>query len=142
MSPPQAKGMSHHLPDNHETARDLSDGGGSEEVQDGVGGADTCKLILDIGAHHLEEECAIRGMKGSGTPFSSLDSVSIENSASVCLLAWHLVVFSSSLRPSETVAWFCDAVEATTCTATVLRLCGNRDSHSIPSSFTTASDSA
>ena len=43
-----------HLPDHHETTGDLSDGRGSEEVQDGVGGADTCKLVLDVGAHHLE----------------------------------------------------------------------------------------
>lgn len=82
MSPPQVKRMSHHLPDHHETARDLSDGRGSEEVQDRVGGADTCKLILDVGAHHLGEECVVRAIEGSGTPFPSLDSISVENSAS------------------------------------------------------------
>lgn len=42
-----------HLPDHHETARDLADGRGSEEVQDRVGGADACKLTLDVGAYHL-----------------------------------------------------------------------------------------
>lgn len=104
MSPLQVKGMSHHLPDPHETARDPSDGRGSEEVQDGVGGADTCKLILDVGAHHLGEECVIRGIEGSGTPFSSLDSISIDNGALVCLLPGKRTISSASLRHSETVA--------------------------------------
>lgn len=67
MCPPQVKGMSHHLPDHHETARDLSDARRSEEIQDGVGGADTCKLILDIGAHYLGEETCDQGIEGEGS---------------------------------------------------------------------------
>lgn len=59
----------HHLPDHHETARDLADGWGSEEVQDRVGGADTCKLTLDVGVNHLGKESLIRGREGSGTLF-------------------------------------------------------------------------